>query len=278
MKSTYFSSVLLFFVIISLNPLALFSSTSRVHSSEAIALTTKLPYNFKKPPNRGTPGTDAAGGSRGDCKVTDPRQMFVLKAIVPIASDKTVGGVTASAQPDFWFSSTFPADCVTLEFVLKNDRGLPLYRAPVIPTVSNSVSHPINSLTDSHPVPSKPFAVKLPSSIALKTGQTYRWALLAKFKNNPTEVVNSLIQLRANAKDNPPIVVSGSVQRVKVNAIDPNAEPLLRAKLYAEQGIWHEAVSLVQSILEKTPDDPAAQAFWNAIVQDAGITPYNPTP
>lgn len=262
MKSTYFSSVLLFFVIISLNPLALFSSTSRVHSSEAIALTTKLPYNFKKPPNRGTPGTDAAGGSRGDCKVTDPLQPFILKAIVPVASDKTVGGVTASAQPDFWFSTTLPADCISLEFVLKNDpdQRLPLYRTPVTLPVAHLASSLADSNPTSNPIPSKPFAVKLPPSIKLKTGKTYYWALRAKFKNNPS------------------IDVNGWVQRVNVKPIDPNAEPLLRAKLYAEQGIWHEAVSLVQSILEKTPDDPAVQAFWNAIVQDAGIKPYKPTP
>ncbi len=238
MKPTYFSSTLLALAIIIASPLALFSFSLTLGISSVSALTTKLPYKFRKPPNNGSPGTGTAGGSRDDCKVKNP----LIRSISPIAEDKTVGGLTASAQPEFWFSTTFNSDCAALEFVLKSDRGLTLYRGPV-----------------EMPKDDKPFAVQLPSSVSLEVGQTYRWAILAKHPKNP------------------PIVVNGSVQRVE--ATEPTGEALLKAKLYAEQGIWHEAASLVQCILKEDPQNPAAQALWNTIVTDAGIPePTNPTP
>jgi Domain of Unknown Function (DUF928) len=230
MKLTYASSVLLSLTIVITSPLVLLTSSFSIGISKAIALTTKPPYNFKKPPNRGAPGTATTGGSRDDCKVKNP----ILRSIAPIAEDKTVGGVTASAQPEFWFSTTFNEDCATLEFVLKSDRGLTLYRGPV-----------------KMPIDPKPFAVQLPANVTLKAGKSYHWYLLAKGKNQP------------------PISVDGFVERVEGE--EPKETGLLKAKLYAEQGLWHEAASLVQAILTQTPDDPAAQAFWNAIVTDAGI-------
>lgn len=238
MKLTYFSSILLTLAITIAMPLALVTSSLIVGISSVGALTTKPPYKFKKPPNNGAPGTGGSIGSRGDCKVPNPS----LQAITPIAEDKTVGGITASARPDFWFSTTFDETCVTLEFVLKSDQGLTLYRGPV--------KMPDNA---------QPFAVQLPPKLSLKVGESYNWALLAKQKNNP------------------PIVVNGSIQRIE--AEEPKGEPLLKAKLYAEQGIWHEAASIVQALLKADPKDPAAQAFWNTIVRDAGISePTNPVP
>ncbi len=230
MKSNITNALLLSLTIIITNPLAFLSSNLTANISKAVALTTKLPYKFRTPPNNGAPGTATAGGSRDDCKVKNP----ILQAITPIAEDKTIGGLTTSAQPKFWFSTTFNTDCANLEFVLKSDRGLTLYRGPV--------EMPSND---------KPFAVQLPSTIALRTGQTYRWALLAKQSKNP------------------PIVINGWVQRIE--SPEPTGTPLLKAKLYAEQGIWHEGASLVQDILSKDPTDPAAIAFWRAIVTDAGM-------
>jgi Domain of Unknown Function (DUF928) len=230
MKSNIINPLLLSLAIIITNPLAFLSSNLTANISKAVALTTKLPYRFRTPPNNGAPGTATAGGSRDDCKVKDP----ILQAITPIAEDKTIGGLTTSPQPQFWFSTTLNTDCASLEFVLKSDRGLTLYRGPV--------AMPSND---------KPFSVQLPSTIALRTGQNYRWALLAKQTKNP------------------PIVVNGWVQRVEVP--EPTGESLLKAKLYAEQGIWHESASIVQDILCKDPTEPAALAFWNAIVTDAGI-------
>ncbi len=235
MKPTYFSSILLTLTITITMPLVLCTSSFIIGISSAGALTTKPPYKFKKPPNNGSPGTATTGGSRGDCKVENPS----LKAIAPIAPDKTVGGLTASERPDFWFSTTLDETCATLEFVLKSNRGLTLYRGPV--------KMPSND---------KPFAVQLPANVSLKVGQSYNWALLGK------------------RKDNPAIEVNGSVQRVEL--AEPTGDPLLKAKLYAEEGIWHEAASLVQCLLSEDPQNPAAQALWNAIVRDSNTS--EPTP
>jgi Domain of Unknown Function (DUF928) len=105
------------------------------------------------------------------------------------------------------------------------------------------------------PTSDKPFAVQLPASVSLKPGQTYRWALLVKRPKNP------------------PLDVKGWVQRVDAKESDrePDGEPLVKAKFYADQGIWHEAASLVQCLLSADPKDPAAQALWDTIVTDAGI-------
>jgi Domain of Unknown Function (DUF928) len=246
MKPTYFSPILLALAIIITTPLALVTSSFIVGISSAGALTTKPPYKFRKPPNNGAPGTADAGGSRGDCKVKNP----ILQAIAPIAPDKTVGGITASAQPDFWFSTTLTEDCATLEFVLKSDRGLTLYRGPV-----------------KMPSQPKPFAVQLPDNVSLKVGQSYNWYLLAKPIEKPPIGPSGSIQTKQ--KTNPVLTLNGSIQRI--DAPEPTGKPILKAILYADQGIWHESASIVQAILCKTPDDPAALALWNAIVTDAGI-------
>jgi hypothetical protein len=244
MKPTNFSPIVLALAIMITTPLALVTSSFIVGISSAGALTTKPPYKFRKPPNNGAPGTASAGGSRGDCKVQNP----ILQAIAPIAPDKTVGGITASAQPDFWFSTTLTEDCATLEFVLKSDRGLTLYRGPV-----------------KMPSQPKPFAVQLPENVSLKVGQSYNWYLLAKpIEKPPIGPSGSIKQ-----KNNPVLTLNGSIQRI--DAPEPTGTPILKAILYADQGIWHESASIVQAILCKTPDDPAALALWNAIVTDAGI-------
>jgi hypothetical protein len=244
MKSTYFSPIVLALAITISTPLAWVTSSFIVGISSASALSTKLPYKFRKPPNNGAPGTASAGGSRGDCKVQNP----ILQAIAPIAPDKTVGGVTASAQPDFWFSTTLTEDCATLEFVLKSDRGLTLYRGPV-----------------KMPTSAKPFAVQIPETVSLKVGQSYNWYLLAKpIEKPPIGPSDSIKQ-----KNNPVLTLNGSIQRI--DAPEPTGTPIVRAILYADQGIWHESASIVQAILCKTPDDPTALAIWNIIVTDAGI-------
>jgi hypothetical protein len=157
---------------------------------------------------------------------------------------------TASAQPDFWFSTTLTEDCATLEFVLKSDRGLTLYRGPV-----------------KMPSQPKPFAVQLPENVSLKVGQSYNWYLLAKPIEKPS--IGSSGSIQTNRKNNPVLTLNGSIQRI--DAPEPTGKPILKAILYADQGIWHESASIVQAILCKTPDDPAALALWNAIVTDASI-------
>jgi Domain of Unknown Function (DUF928) len=232
MKLMRLNALVLYLAITVTTPFVLVVVHTIASLPSAIALTIKLPYQFKKPPGNGAPGTASDGSSRGDCKVENA----VLRAIAPIGKDKnkTVGGLTNSAQPKFWFSTNMNSDCGKLEFVLQTHKGFTLYRAPI-----------------EMPKDSKPFAVQLPSTIDLKPGKSYQWSLLSKRPNNP------------------PMEVNGWVQRVEME--EPTGTPIVKAITYADQGIWHEAASIVRSILEQDPTDPRAIAFWNTIVSDAGL-------
>jgi Domain of Unknown Function (DUF928) len=112
MKLIDIVAVPLTIAIVITNPLALLTSHLDFQVLKAVALTTRIRYKFKTPPNNGAPGTATAGGSRDDCKVKNP----IIQAITPIAEDKTIGGLTTSERPEFWFSTTFNRDCATLEY------------------------------------------------------------------------------------------------------------------------------------------------------------------
>lgn len=194
-------------------------------------------YQFRTPPSRGAPGTAGSGASRDDClKLDSP----ILQAVTPIAADKTVGGVTISDRPQFWFYTNFPSQCFKYEFVLQNDRGRVLVRQPVT-NVPTAVL----------------FAVNLPTTISLKPQQTYRWTLQATSLTKP---------------ENPVVVVTGWVQRVEA-PIAPKPSMEL-ARDYAKAGIWHEAVSTLQCLFKQDPTNLEARELWIAIIRDAGLPSF----
>lgn len=209
-----------------------------------IAQRRSQTYKFGKPPANGSPVTAGSGGSRDDCTQADRP---ILQAITPIAPDKTVGGLTYSDQPAFWFYTNLSHQCYRFEFVLQNDRGRVLMRQPL-----TSVPFAV------------PFSLHLPPHIRLQSQKSYRWTFQAT---------------RLTQSNNPPALVAGWVQRIKPTAvIQDNLSTIDRAKATATAGIWHETISLVQDLLQQDPNHTEARQLWNTIVQDAGLPEFLQTP
>ena len=195
-------------------------------------------------PNTGAPGNRRRGGASrtGSCPaVTQP-----LTALVPTVKD-SVWGLTTAANPTLWFyvpyvlNTDHPA-----EFALLNDRNQYVYQTTLA-----------NAQTDATGI----IEVALPSTVALDVGKFYRWAFTV------------------NCGADSSVFVMGGIQRVaplgtsSANFDRPNLDrpSLDRASLYAENGIWFDALTILAELKQSKPDDPAIAAEWQSLLQSATL-------
>jgi hypothetical protein len=212
-------------------------------------------------PASGTPTGRARGaaGRGGNCGFKLP-----LTAIAP-AVEKTVGkgkatyvwGQTIAERPTFWFY--IPAANSSLrsvEFVLQDDRHNDVYRSAIN-------------------LPTKPgiIGVQLPSNKPpLNLNQNYHWFL-------KTEIAVSC------DRQNPVVFkdsVEGWVQRVSPTAAVTQqlktATPQQRIDLYAQQGLWYDAIdTIVQQRLQQ-PENAVLKANWNGLLQSANLSDITAEP
>ncbi len=207
-----------------------------------------------QPPGRGAPGTGGAGGSRGCSSDTKP-----LTALVPsfettqsqrqgdAVSVNNVWGLTTVEHPTFWFYVPYINPSTTIEFILKDEQGTTtVYRTAV-------------------KLPSEPglIAVHLPSSAApLNPNQMYHWFLKVRFTCEP----NQFSELD---------FVEGWVQRVTPSAAlaaQLKQTPLRqRANLYAENGIWFDALAAFAELRLANPNDATLITDWNELLSSVGL-------
>jgi hypothetical protein len=185
----------------------------------------------------GRPGQRTAGGSRNNCFNSN----FSLTAFLPSSHL----GKTVSERPTFWFYSPYFSQSKLLgEFVLQDEQRNDIYRIPFVldrPTIDRLISF-------SAPETTAP----------LQIDRSYRWY----FKVYCTP-----------ERSSSPIFVQGWVQRVAL-------EPIVKLKLentsrpdlvYAENGIWYDALNyLVQMRLSK-PNSPTLQNDWKKLLTAKGV-------
>jgi len=68
----------------------------------------------------------------------------------------------------------------------------------------------------------------------------------------------------------------GSIRRVEVEPdltqkLATTADPLERAALYAESGIWYEAIAELDALRREKPEDRAIASAWNDLLASAGL-------
>jgi hypothetical protein len=177
-----------------------------------------LIYNAPPPPDQGAPGGRSRGGSgRGPCQ-----NYQSLTALVPVTKGTTkdfVWGLTVSEHPTFWFDVPERLTAqVPVEFVLQDTADNYVYKQKfTVPETSAGI-----------------VKFSVPSTVPpLEVGKRYNWTFsIYCDPESPSAAVS----------------VRGSVQRV---ALDPALEsqleaaktPLERAALYANKGIWHDALT-----------------------------------
>lgn len=204
--------------------------------------------HFKPPalPSGGAPGSRGDGmGSRGGCLAGVPI------ALVPVYSQGQhhdhVWGETIADRPTIWLyfpgltAKANPA-LITFELTLQDAANQPLYRVPLpIPTKAGLVGIP------------------LPTNQApLEPNQMYHWYIKA--------------QCPATSMQPPASVyVDGWVRRMTpdpalVNQLQ-SATPEQKFIVYAEKGIWYDALNTLVQLRQARPSDPTIAHDWSELLK-----------
>ncbi|MEB3220214.1 MAG: DUF928 domain-containing protein [Nostocales cyanobacterium 94392] len=187
------------------------------------------------PPNRGRPPATADGATRGGCEKKN-------QPITPLMPKEKLG-LTFNERPTFYWHIS-ESNTQAAEFLLLDDNDDLVYEA---------------NLT----LPKKPgiFAFTLPSEApGLKSNKQYHWYLSIKCSSEETDDT---------------VTVEGWVERTKPNLATQiklnKLEPKYRSQIYADAGIWHEAMRNVVQQRCINPYDSTIMLYWNQLLTSVGL-------
>lgn len=209
------------------------------------------------PPDRGAAGDRGGAASRG-CGIGNQsvialvplyKETFNQVQTEPVSVTK-VWGLTNEEYPTFSFFVPYQKSLIdSIEFVVKDESGKSsqtLYRTIVtIPEAPGIISIPLSANTP-----------------PLQVGKMYHWFFKIKVICNPQQ---------------PPEreYVEGWVQRVNPNPqlVDSlkQATPQQRANLYAENGIWYDALTTLAKLRLSKPEDPTLTMEWMNLLQSVDL-------
>lgn len=195
---------------------------------------------------KGAPSQTVSGGRRNNGKctpnhgpssqvATNPTEQL-LGLLPPGQTPQTI-----SAQPSILvYLPQITAQKVL--FSLEDSQGKGIYRTPL--TLSNTPGVVGISLKNAPP---------------LEVGKEYRWLV-------------TIVCPKAGPQN--PFVI-GTMQRVQPN---PNlqkqleqAKPLDQVALYAQSGLWYEAVATLFDLKRNQPKNPELDRAWQELLQSAGL-------
>jgi hypothetical protein len=187
-----------------------------------------------RPPMRGAPVARIGGGTRGIGEMT-------LELVV-LAPDHT--GLTTKEQPTlYWYvSEPVPA---RLEVTVINDEAID----PALEEVVATPGHAGIQMID-----------LAKSGTRLKPDLEYRW--FVSVVADPGQRSND-------------IVASGTIQRISpegaLKARIAKADERTLARIYAEEGVWYDAVDAISRLIEKSPNDAALREQRAALLEQVGL-------
>jgi len=214
-------------------------------TSQASGRSQVVRFNPPPPPPGPPPGGRPIGGaSRGGSLSVCPPVKTELTALAPFTEEpgtvKNVWGLTTVERPSWLFyvpyikNSAYPA-----EFVLQDQQSNPIYQKAIA-------------------LPERPgvIRVSLPANAPpLEVGKQYRWFFSIYCDQQ---------------KESPPIYVEGVIQRVNLKQATVQelntAEPLKRFAIYAQNGIWYEALTTLAELRQKNPKNTAVQSEWQNLL------------
>jgi Domain of Unknown Function (DUF928) len=199
-----------------------------------------------KPPQRGSAPPSAGGATRGSSYCVQKNQL-----LTPLLPKQNIG-LTLSERPSFFWH--VPENTVkTAQFVI-------LAEGDEIGADDNQIFETTLN------IPNKPGIMKfaLPaSSTPLKVGKRYHWYL-------------TLICDRQNPSKNPNI--EGWVERTQPEATLSKAleqaDLRKRPTLYAEAGIWHEALASLVELRCAEPNNFKVTTDWRKFFQSVGLSQF----
>lgn len=206
------------------------------YAAEAAPANTSRPSTGMKfrPPTTGAPSVRVTGGSRGsgDSAIT-------LDVLAP---DDV--GLTTQEQPSlFWFQSK-PADAKFELTLLQENKVNPLIQVKVERSTQAGVQR-----------------IKLSDhGVKLVAGVEYQWvvALINDPDNRSTDLVASGVIKR---------IEPSAELKAKVAKATPAALP----GVYAEAGIWYDALALISDDLEAHPENKALKETRADLLRQVGL-------
>jgi Domain of Unknown Function (DUF928) len=200
-------------------------------------------------------GRRAGMGSRDNC----PAVSTPLTALVPFQEEQKVGkqtnnsivgtveGLTTLERPTFWFYIPYTKDLSnsSAEFSLQDSAENDVYR--------NAIALP--------PEPSV-IGISLPENVtSLEVGKTYRWYLKVRCKQETASV---------------PLYVQGDIQRINLDApvmqqLSAAGDPRQKIIIYAKEGIWFDALTLLAQIRLSNSNDASVKEDWQSLLQSVNL-------
>lgn len=221
-KSVGFLSLVLGILLPTAASLAI--TTSRIGIKHPVNVPMEISLQFPPAPKGDGPVSTAGGGTRGgdtlsasECGIGNTK----MTALVP--SQKTL---TVSAHPTF-FIYVPESKVKTGEFVLINQQGKDVYNTVV-------------------QLPAKPSIVQiqLPKTVALETGNQYKWSFSITCENDGQEFIDTL---------------NVSIQRNELNvslknALEKAQTPLKKAEIYARENLWQDTLMIMAQMRNSQPE------------------------
>jgi len=212
----------------------------------------------KEPENRGAPKDRQGAGTRGDC----PNVSIPLTALIPLMSNnlsqkqqkpvnasttKFALGLTVSEFPTFWFYFPYAAqDVNSVKLILLDEENNSVTKEPISINISGTPGV---------------ISVRLPATEKpLESGKYYHWYFLVDC--NPQSRTDD-------------IAVEGLVKRIEPNS-DLNRRlktknPEEIAVIYAEAGIWQDAISTLGELRRSKPQDSRLASDWQGLLKSVEL-------
>lgn len=206
----------------------------------------------------GAPRNRGSAGSRGNCPVPGQGASGEPSvALLPMASGilnrqmiDVPFGETVSSHPTFWFKLAQNTDAIErLDFTLVDEetqdlvteiRDIPRLEPAAIPEV---------------------WGVQWPKTeTGLERDRLYRWFLVVECRG--TEGAGLLLS---------GLIQRQTLPRAVAELLPQATTPRERAFLYANNGIWHEAVTELHQALQANPNSPVLQANWTTLLESVGL-------
>lgn len=232
--------------------LGLLSSVSPSFAQVQPAALEPNPIFFNAPPlppGQGAPsGRRDGGASRGNCP-----DYVDLAALAPV-TDGRVWGQTTSANPTLWFYLPAPVtSAMSMELVVQDAADNLLYETTL--TVDVAVGN---------------LAIALPESATLPMNEPHYWTLALFCDPERPEAS---------------VFVKGAIERVAADGLETleidTERSLTQAQVYADGGIWYDALTVLGELRQADAADADSQSAWTALLEqiglpDAAVAPVQP--
>ncbi|MGK7900366.1 MAG: DUF928 domain-containing protein [Hormoscilla sp.] len=217
------------------------------------AFTSQAQQTFFQPPagQKQAPVNTAGGASRGQCPLdanagSENIIPLMPAMLLPEAPMADLVGLTTAANPTF-FVYVPSSKTGSAMFSLKDAQNNDVYQTSLqLPEDGGIV------------------AIKIPESAGpLKVGQKYVWSF-------------GIICTAETPEDSSPVMfVAGEVQRTEASPTIKSqlaeANLLKQAAIYAQNGIWVEAVTTLAQLRQSQPENSKIAAEWKHLLGSVGL-------